>query len=494
MSSSPSNLPIGQVIGSRYRIQSLIGRGGMGMVYAAVHELTARRVALKLMISHGDESPVAQERFLGEARIAAAVRHPNIVDVLDMGIFDGVPYLVMELLEGNSLDRVVESQKQLAVDKALAWLLPIMGALAFLHDADIVHRDVKPSNIFLSSLPRHPIRPKLLDFGLARTISDLRLTRSGTVIGTPLYMAPEHAAGQATGPQSDVWSVGVVLYEAIAGTSPFSYTDRSSLAAQVLAGRVRPLAERRPDLPPLLCDAVDRALQVDAARRYIDMRTFARALYLAARECNVAVPTDPDPIGLPQLTNLDLGEVSAAITEDLPGGLGAPQAPPEEDDAERTSRISRRQPPQKRGRSAWWVAALAALVLSLSLWTLRGSRLIDDLRQQRPTEVGEPVAAPLRPAPVVIQPTVESLTTTPRADVPVDAAAPETDAGTPSVVAIEPPRARPGGSRRGDGRRPSRARPSENDKPAKSRGYGDPGGSEAARPPIRPDEVESEWK
>ena len=134
------------------------------------------------------------------------MRHPNIVDVLDMGIYEGVPFLVMELLEGNSLDSVLESQKQLGVDKALAWLLPIMGALAFLHDADIVHRDVKPSNIFLSSLPRHPIRPKLLDFGLARTISDLRLTRSGTVIGTPLYMAPEHASGQPTGPQSDVWS------------------------------------------------------------------------------------------------------------------------------------------------------------------------------------------------------------------------------------------------------------------------------------------------
>ncbi|MET0341861.1 MAG: serine/threonine-protein kinase [Polyangiales bacterium] len=499
MSSSPSNLPIGQVIGSRYRIQSLIGRGGMGMVYAAVHELTARRVALKLMISHGDDSPVVQERFLSEARIAAAVRHPNIVDVLDMGIYDGVPFLVMELLEGNSLDSVLESQKQLAVDKALAWLLPIMGALAFLHDADIVHRDVKPSNIFLSSLPRHPIRPKLLDFGLARTISDLRLTRSGTVIGTPLYMAPEHASGQPTGPQSDVWSLGVVLYEAIAGTSPFQYTDRGSLAAQVLAGRTRPMAERRPDLPALLCNAVDRALQVDPARRYLDMRTFARAIYLAARECGVAVPIDPDPIGLPQLSNIDsapeLGS-NVAVTHDLPVSFGLRTTDlAVTPDVDRTSRISRRTVQAPLHRGLWIAGVLALLVVAVAAWTLR------DLRD--PAAARAPAEAPARDdhddAPVRAQvsapnqPTVESLAA-PTPEVTPNAAQAPTpamvDAAVDAAVVTEiqadpePPRARPSGARR-DPRR-TRVR-------GDGRGRTQGEASEAARP-ARIDEVESEWK
>jgi eukaryotic-like serine/threonine-protein kinase len=317
MSTSSPQLPLGQVIGSRYRVQSLIGRGGMGMVYAATHELTGRRVALKLMLSDSDDAPVLQERFLSEARIAATVRHPNIVDVLDMGLHNGAPYLVMELLEGVSLERLLEDQNRLTVEQALAWLLPIIGALSVLHEAGIVHRDVKPSNIFLSSLPRHPMRPKLLDFGLARVVSDLRLTRSGTVIGTPLYMAPEHAAGLPTGPQADIWSIGVVIYEVLTGGSPFQYTDRASLAAQVLAGLVRPLSQVRPDLPDLVSVAIGRALQRDLTRRYPDMRSLAQALHAAALASGIAVPADPDPIGLPDYARWHAGEIGATTREQL---------------------------------------------------------------------------------------------------------------------------------------------------------------------------------
>jgi len=301
------------------------------MVYAATHELTGRRVALKLMLNDCDDSPILQERFLSEARIAAAVRHPNIVDVLDMGLHGGSPFIVMELLEGVSLERVLESQNRLSVEQALTWLLPIVGALSVLHEAGIVHRDVKPSNIFMSALPRHPMRPKLLDFGLARVVSDLRLTRSGTVIGTPLYMAPEHAAGMVTGPQADVWSIGVVLYESLAGCSPFNYTDRQSLAMQVIAGLVRPLSQVRPDLPPLISGALGRALTRDLTRRYPDMRSFAQALHAAARASGVAVPLDPDPIGLPEYSSWQSGERHAATTlEQFPGsesGNGVARTP-----------------------------------------------------------------------------------------------------------------------------------------------------------------------
>ena len=332
MSSPSPQLPLGQVIGSRYRVQSLVGRGGMGLVYAATHELTGRRVALKLMLSDGDgdDSPVLHERFLSEARIAAAVRHPNIVDVLDMGLHDGAPFIVMELLEGVSLEHVLQTQQRLSVQQTLSWLFPIIGALGVLHDAGIVHRDVKPSNIFMSSLPRHPMRPKLLDFGLARVVSDLRLTRSGTVIGTPLYMAPEHAAGLVTGPQADVWSIGVVLYEALAGISPFKFTDRTSLAMQVLAGLVQPIAGVRPDLPDAICGVIGRALQRDLTRRFPDMRSLAFALHSAARASQVPLPTDPDPIGLPDYVRWQAGELPGVTTQEhqMPGAGSGAHLPP----------------------------------------------------------------------------------------------------------------------------------------------------------------------
>lgn len=299
---SPSPRPVlraGQVIGGRYRVLGMLGRGGMGVVYAAIHELTQRKVALKVVDSDGSDLPALRDRFLSEARTAAAVRHPNIVDVLDMGMHLGAPYLVMELLEGRALDAIVDEQRALPLHEILGWLFPIIGALCTLHDEGIVHRDIKPSNIFLSHSGRQNILPKLLDFGLARGATDARLTRSGVVIGTPLYMAPEHAAGGHVGPAADIWSMGVVLFECMTGVMPFSSTDRSVLAAQVLAGHVRPIRQVRPDLPVLLAEAVDRALQRDLGQRHSSMRALAQALVKAAVAHDIALPEQPDPLGLP---------------------------------------------------------------------------------------------------------------------------------------------------------------------------------------------------
>jgi len=432
MSSLSPQLPVGQVIGGRYRVQSVIGRGGMGLVYAAMHELTGRRVALKLMLSECGESVVLQERFLTEARIAASVRHPNIVDVLDMGIHEGSPFLVLELLEGVSLEQLLESQT-LSPEQALAWLLPVMGALAVLHDAGVVHRDLKPSNIFLSSLPRHPMCPKLLDFGLARVVSDLRLTRSGNVIGTPLYMSPEHASGRLTGPQTDVWSFGVVLYECLSGNSPFEYTDRSSLAAQVLAGAVRPLSQLRPDLPPAFVAAVNGALHRDLGRRYRDMRSFARALLIGAMAGQVPVPADPDPIGLPDYPSWRTGERRAATTIDhhvttVPTPLLG------------RHEVSSSGPRVKRRPLERLVPAALGLVVLVIL--LLGARLLGASGdpQRSPVATVAPSPLPAAPEPVLQKlesPTVESLS--PKAAPLVDPVASQADAGIrdarPSVPA-----------------------------------------------------------
>ncbi|MFT3928470.1 MAG: protein kinase [Myxococcales bacterium] len=399
MKAEASELPVGQVVGGRYRIESLLGSGGMGVLYVAEHLFTHRRVALKLLHpERGDDLEQLQARFLTEARTASAVRHPHVVDVLDMGTDEeGMSFLVMELLEGFSLDRLLKAEKQLSPSQALAWILPIMGALAVLHDAGIVHRDIKPSNLFLCQAPSGKLHPKVLDFGLARVVSDLRLTRSGVVIGTPLYMAPEHAGGLDVGPQADVWSLGVVLYECLAGRAPYQAKDGQVLAAQVLAGHVQPLHVVRPDLPTPLAHAVERALRRDLALRYQDMRDFAKGLLAGALASGIEVPSDPDPVGL------------AGFSQWLPGfsqwspdvrstAASGPRALKQEPSSTPLAPSSGPHVTLGRASRNQWIAvvALSALLLAGLSYALWGRA---DSRRNPPAFVPQPAATLPMPGP-----------------------------------------------------------------------------------------------
>lgn len=404
-----SELHAGRVIGGRYRIQSLLGSGGMGVLYAAEHLLTQRKVALKVLHPSRDDEAELHARFLSEARTASAVRHPNVVDVLDMGTDErGLPFLVMELLEGRSLDRFLMTESRLSPERTLAWLLPVIGALAVLHEAGIVHRDVKPSNIFICHAPQGRTEPKLLDFGLARAVSDLRLTRSGVVIGTPLYMAPEHAAGAAVGPQADIWSLGVVLYECLSGTTPYRSTDGAAVATQVLAGLVQPLHLVCPELPQPLVAAIERALRRDLAFRYRDMREFARGLLAGAVASGLAVPENPDPLGLPEYQSWYGAELQRRSYAPGLGSEGlAANSPHSEAEPPSASR------PLLTRRTWMWIAVAALVLASLGLLYGQPERtpasaatppyeppaaLADEASERRPTP--EPVVEPLQlPAP-----------------------------------------------------------------------------------------------
>ena len=272
------------VIGQRYRVVRLLGSGGMGSVYEAENTWTGRRVAIKTMRAEVASSQIHLQRFMQEARAASQLRHPNIVDVLDMGEDPalGTLFIVQELLSGRDLRAHLEAVGRLAPSEALALLLPVLDALAVAHKAGVVHRDLKPDNIFLCDTP-YGVVPKVIDFGIAKVVgedgSSLQKTSTGLVMGTPYYMSPEQARGDNNlGSSADVWSMGVVLYQSLSGERPYSAPNPNLLLAKIIYEEPTPLALVCPELPASLIEAVNRALRKDPTQRYANMEEFAGAL------------------------------------------------------------------------------------------------------------------------------------------------------------------------------------------------------------------------
>jgi serine/threonine-protein kinase len=220
---------IGKVLDERYRIEVALGQGGIGRVYKARHLILGRHVALKVLLAQYESIPVLKERFRREAEALAALSHPNIVTVTDFGVADGMPYLVMELLEGEDLAALLY-REMLEPKRAFNILRQVLLALSYAHSRDLVHRDLKPHNVFVRSLGGGTDHVEVLDFGLARFMGDSanrgpKLTKVGALIGTPAYMAPEQASGEAVDARADVYSAGLVLFEALSGRKPFESND-----------------------------------------------------------------------------------------------------------------------------------------------------------------------------------------------------------------------------------------------------------------------------
>jgi serine/threonine-protein kinase len=222
---------VGVTIAGRYVVDRPIGEGGMATVYAAHHRLVDRPCAIKVMSERFAKSEVIRERFRREAKAAQKLAHPNIIEIFDQGETpDGYLYLVMELLRGETLAQVVERGK-LTLARTLPIAIQIARALARAHDLEVIHRDLKPENIFLSQGADGEDWVKILDFGIARSMQDTRLTGAGEVFGTPEYMAPERISSIDAGPAADLYSLGVILYEMLSGGLPFSSSDNSVLTA-----------------------------------------------------------------------------------------------------------------------------------------------------------------------------------------------------------------------------------------------------------------------
>ena len=283
----------GELINGKYRLIRLIGDGGMGSVFEARHEYLGATVALKFLHSELARRPGLVARFLREARLSANIKSPHIVHVTDVDqANDGIAYIVMEMLEGESLMKIVDRERKLSIDVALDYTIQMLSGLEAAHAAGVVHRDLKPDNVFVVKTPQGPL-VKLLDFGIAklRTSKEFQvgLTRPGVMMGTPEYMAPEQAfAADSVDARADIYSIGAMLYEMLAGTRPAHGEDAQQIAAFILSGRVARLNSVNASVPEALANVVHRAMAPDPAERFASAVELRNALLPHARSLSFA--------------------------------------------------------------------------------------------------------------------------------------------------------------------------------------------------------------
>jgi len=312
------------LIGTRlgkYEIQAEIGRGGMGAVYKGYDPMLDRYVAVKVLAPHLVWEQEFVERFLREARAAARLKHAHIVTIHDVGQEGGWYYFVMEYLEGLPLKDVVLERGPLPPDEVLSILRPLAGALDYAHHRGLVHRDIKPANVTVS--PGGLVT--LTDFGIARAAQETRLTRTGTIVGTPEYMSPEQAKGLAVGARSDQYSLAVVAYEMLSGRVPFEAESTLALLHKIAYEPPPPIEQARPDLPAGVGDVLGRALAKEPGDRYPAVGAFVDALALALAGERVEKPAErpaarlevvPSPVQME--TKVMEPEVMAAPAPEMP--------------------------------------------------------------------------------------------------------------------------------------------------------------------------------
>lgn len=282
---------IGDVIADKYRVESLLGRGGMGYVVAANHTQLERAVAIKLLYPDYCASPEAIARFLNEARACARIESEHVAKVLDMGMLDdGDPYMVMELLEGQDLARELGARGMLSVEDAIDYVLQVSEALAEAHALGIVHRDLKPANLFKTRRTDGTTLIKVLDFGISKVLDNddqapPSLTRNQDLVGSPAYMSPEQVRNpKAVDVRSDLWSLGILLHEFLGGRAPFMADAPFSLLASVVSDPPESLRLLRPNLTEELYIVVSRCLEKDPAKRYQEVLELVEALTPCAPE------------------------------------------------------------------------------------------------------------------------------------------------------------------------------------------------------------------
>src|SRR4051812_25542000 len=255
---------IGNLLRGRYRLEERIGSGGMSTVYRAFDETLERWVAIKVLHHTMEDDPIQLERFRREARTVARLNHPHVVTVIDAGEDDGHPFIVFEYVEGETLKGRIKRAGPLPVVEAVAYAIEIGRALTAAHAERLVHRDVKPQNVLIDM----DGRAKVTDFGISRSLEDDGLTATGRVLGTTDYVSPEQALGEDVTEQSDLYSLGVCLYEMLTGDVPFRADSQVGVAMRHVKDPLPDVQERRPEVSAALAAVVDRATCKERANRY----------------------------------------------------------------------------------------------------------------------------------------------------------------------------------------------------------------------------------
>ncbi|MGH7434366.1 MAG: serine/threonine-protein kinase, partial [Polyangiaceae bacterium] len=336
--SSPDIPPVqqGDVLDGKYRVDRVLGAGGMGIVVAATHVHLNTRVALKFLLPAAMGSPQIIERFGREARAAVQIQSEHVARVTDVGSLPtGSPYMVMEYLEGNDLAETIERGGAMPVPQAVGYVLQACEAIAEAHSLGIIHRDLKPANLYLARRPGRDPMIKVLDFGISKTKdAGAGLTQTSSVMGSPYYMAPEQMmSSKDVDVRSDIWALGIILYELLAGKAPFQGDTMAAVVFQVTQRDAAPLREVRPDVPEGLAAVVERCLRRDPSQRFENVARFAAALV---------------PFG-PARGDISLERISRV--------LGASMRPPAEEPVERSSS-------PMRATSSTWASSLSGTTRS----------------------------------------------------------------------------------------------------------------------------------
>ncbi len=448
-----------------YRLESILGRGGMGVVFRAHDEQTQRPVAVKILRPElAMQHATFAKRFVREAKAAAAIKHPNVVEVYDVGTeADGTAFQVLALLEGETLRDHLARKGKLSLAMTLDVLLPVMHALEAAHAASIVHRDLKPDNIFLARLPNGDVVPTLLDFGIAKLLEghESFATNTGSILGTPSYMAPEQATGaRVQGIGIDIWAMGIIVYECLAGAPPFTGTSPPHVMLKIMTENPAPLDELVPTVPRAVADVVSQALLRSLSERYASMNAFREALREAATQSDVTIPE----VGrVSTVTAMSIAPPASSDGIDLSLALDSVERPRVEQDAATVAATgaasrplravaapSQATPPQATPpqatpqtvepaprRPLLWLAAVAALVAVLAAaWAVRSP-------EPTPMETGPEArhTAPPTPAPVTPEaPQAEQIAATPEVVAPMPIVAPAPEEPVVPVVTARPGR------------------------------------------------------
>jgi serine/threonine-protein kinase len=376
-----SNAPVreGDLLAGKYRVERVLGAGGMGIVVAARHEQLDQLVAIKFVRDEAIENEDAVQRFLREARAAVKLKSEHVARVLDVGKLEsGAPYMVMEFLEGSDLGKVLENEGPLSLEAAADWVLQACEAVAEAHAAGIVHRDLKPENLFLARTVGGVLKIKVLDFGVSKAMAGsngdlLGLTRTRAMLGSPLYMAPEQMrSSRDVDARCDVWALGVVLFQMLTRRWPFEADTMPELCLKVVSESPISLASLRPDAPAALVAVVERCLIKDPTQRYANAAELASALepfahpasQLVAARARLAIASSPSHSLSRQITptarTLPSESSGSRLPITTPSALGreAPGTPPGWGAAGETL--------DKRSRAPRVVAVVAGLGIAIA--------------------------------------------------------------------------------------------------------------------------------